>query len=603
MAGNSCRPCAAFGRPAARPGWHGRCSDAASPFPASRRAVPQGQAMLATPSLAIGPAAAAPGAVLLGAGTPPPTPGEADGPGFAALVQRAVAGWGVAPAVAPGNPTAAADEPTAQPEMAARPSCLAMLLDSPDPAFTPAQRAAKAKPATEEAAPTDPLEDAAGPDATATCQAEWPALPSLPPQAAPPPMPVVPLERLAEAGGPAPPSLPVPAPAAPGLAPREAGAAPAPETPLAAHAAEFPLVTAAAKPPLAVPVAESPRSPPATEPRPSAATAEPPLAGPASMPIDPAAPASAGQKPATASRLDEPVAPPPPPVTTAATQPEAARRFAALALPAGVVPMLRATARPDEEAAAPEPPAQGPRAAMEAPAIPGTAPQSKTPKVQPGLPESPAENLAQPVATASPAIFPPTVQARPAAPAPAVRGPESALAIARPITEPFAPPPAPAAAAAPSEPAHVAPPSPTRQVLPLTIAMLISPGTAPTLSVTLEPGEMGRLEIRVGRDAEGTTLRLIAERPETAALMQRDGRELQQGLAQSGIRLDASAIRFETAAPGGQGVGQGAGQGAGQGSGQGAGNPRDRAPGREPRRSPGRMDEADVPLSLLDMRI
>jgi len=81
----------------------------------------------------------------------------------------------------------------------------------------------------------------------------------------------------------------------------------------------------------------------------------------------------------------------------------------------------------------------------------------------------------------------------------------------------------------------------------MAMAMLLSPGATPTLSVTLEPAELGRLEIRVGREAGGASLRLIAERPETLSLLVRDQRDLQQGLAQSGITLNADGIRFEMA--------------------------------------------------------
>ena len=94
---------------------------------------------------------------------------------------------------------------------------------------------------------------------------------------------------------------------------------------------------------------------------------------------------------------------------------------------------------------------------------------------------------------------------------------------------------------------RAAPMPPARQVMPMAMAMLLSPGATPTLSVTLDPAELGRLEIRVGREAGGASLRLITERPETLSLLVRDQRDLQQGLAQSGITLTADGIRFEMA--------------------------------------------------------
>jgi flagellar hook-length control protein FliK len=100
---------------------------------------------------------------------------------------------------------------------------------------------------------------------------------------------------------------------------------------------------------------------------------------------------------------------------------------------------------------------------------------------------------------------------------------------------------------APRDAPRAAPMPPARQVMPMAMAMLLSPGATPTLSVTLDPAELGRLEIRVGREAGGASLRLIAERPETLSLLVRDQRDLQQGLAQSGITLNADGIRFEMA--------------------------------------------------------
>lgn len=129
---------------------------------------------------------------------------------------------------------------------------------------------------------------------------------------------------------------------------------------------------------------------------------------------------------------------------------------------------------------------------------------------------------------------------------------------------------------------------PARQVLPIAIAMLVSPGGNNTLSVTLEPLELGRLEIRVGRDADGASLRLIAERPETLSLLARDQRDLQQGLAQSGISLNAEGIRFEMAGQGGQPRQEQQPR------------PRGRQPGPE---TPAPAQPMALPASLLDMQI
>ena len=252
-----------------------------------------------------------------------------------------------------------------------------------------------------------------------------------------------------------------------------------------------------------------------------------------------------------------------------------------LALPPGIVPRL-VSAKASLQLAADIPQAMADRARPSL-ASPGVGPPADTAiaEAAPAAWIDPA-----PRALALPAIATNVAKSQASQPAEGL-SPASAASLeaAAPLSTT-----APAfAAPLASEPVHIAPPSPTRQLLPITIAMLISAGTTPTLTVTLEPGEMGQVEIRVGRDADGTTLRLIAERPETAALMQRDGRELQQGLAQSGIRLAADAISFET---------------AGGGSGQPGDRPppRDRGPGRAGP-GPATMADPSGPLSLLDLRI
>jgi flagellar hook-length control protein FliK len=132
---------------------------------------------------------------------------------------------------------------------------------------------------------------------------------------------------------------------------------------------------------------------------------------------------------------------------------------------------------------------------------------------------------------------------------------------------------------------------PSRQVLPMAVALLVSPGASPTLSVTLEPAELGRLQIRVSRDSSGASLRLIAERPETLTLLARDQRELQQGLTQSGIALNVDGISFEMAGDGGQP----------RQDPQPA--PRGRPPLREAAGAAPPADTAGAVSSLLDMRV
>ena len=127
-------------------------------------------------------------------------------------------------------------------------------------------------------------------------------------------------------------------------------------------------------------------------------------------------------------------------------------------------------------------------------------------------------------------------------------------------------PPAPAAppATAPvmplTEPPRAAPPAPpARQIAPLTTALASGTrdGESATISVSLDPGELGRVEISVERNGGQTAIRVIVERAETLALLQRDQRELGQSLTQAGVDESGRSISFSLS---GQGGGQRQGQ-------------------------------------------
>jgi flagellar hook-length control protein FliK len=63
-----------------------------------------------------------------------------------------------------------------------------------------------------------------------------------------------------------------------------------------------------------------------------------------------------------------------------------------------------------------------------------------------------------------------------------------------------------------------------RQVAPFAVALALGPDARVTL--TLEPAELGQVEVSIERQGEAAAVRVVAERPETLALLQRDGREL-----------------------------------------------------------------------------
>ncbi len=108
-------------------------------------------------------------------------------------------------------------------------------------------------------------------------------------------------------------------------------------------------------------------------------------------------------------------------------------------------------------------------------------------------------------------------------------------------------PPPPAAASAPRPP----PLPPARQVAPIAIALALGAGGAARLTVALEPEELGRVEIRVERagaaEGDAATVRVVAERPETLALLQRDARQLDRALQSAGIPVAEGAMQFSLA--------------------------------------------------------
>lgn len=96
------------------------------------------------------------------------------------------------------------------------------------------------------------------------------------------------------------------------------------------------------------------------------------------------------------------------------------------------------------------------------------------------------------------------------------------------------------------------PASPTRQIAPIAIALAFTPGVAGGFNLTLDPVELGRVEIRVQREGESHSVQVVAERPETLALLQRDRLELDRSLADAGLRVDSQGIDFSLASSGGQ---------------------------------------------------
>jgi Meckel syndrome type 1 protein len=135
----------------------------------------------------------------------------------------------------------------------------------------------------------------------------------------------------------------------------------------------------------------------------------------------------------------------------------------------------------------------------------------------------------------------PTIRILPAEP-PAAASPRPDLPPPVPPADTTAAPPPPSPEAAPP-PRPAAPiPIPARQVAPFAVALALGPDARVTL--TLEPAELGQVEVSIERQGEAASVRVVAERPETLALLQRDGRELERALNAAGLGGRETSLSF-----------------------------------------------------------
>ncbi|WP_165943500.1 flagellar hook-length control protein FliK [Roseicella aquatilis] len=142
--------------------------------------------------------------------------------------------------------------------------------------------------------------------------------------------------------------------------------------------------------------------------------------------------------------------------------------------------------------------------------------------------------------------------------------------------------------------------------MPGLVTMGVQPaaGGAPArLSVALRPLELGRLDIAVerGRDG-GARIHVLAERPETLALLQRDAAILvaaleQAGLGGTGGTLDLGLARQESGQSGGAAAG-GEGQGGQAPAGRGQGQDKRGRPASPPQHSGSRSLRGLLDIAL-----
>jgi hypothetical protein len=108
--------------------------------------------------------------------------------------------------------------------------------------------------------------------------------------------------------------------------------------------------------------------------------------------------------------------------------------------------------------------------------------------------------------------------------------------------------------------ARPAPATPAQQLMPVLVTLAAgTAGSSGAVTVTLDPLELGRVEIsvRTERDAKAR-VHVMAERPETLLLLLRDQASLDRALAQAGVGAEGRTIAFDLAAGDGRGQGDAA---------------------------------------------
>jgi flagellar hook-length control protein FliK len=92
--------------------------------------------------------------------------------------------------------------------------------------------------------------------------------------------------------------------------------------------------------------------------------------------------------------------------------------------------------------------------------------------------------------------------------------------------------------------------APVDQVAPALVGVLKATDGTQSVTVRLQPAELGQVTIRVDRTSEGMAhISITADRPETLQLLQRDEPRLQQTLDQAGVPSSGRSVTFQTTPP------------------------------------------------------
>jgi flagellar hook-length control protein FliK len=91
----------------------------------------------------------------------------------------------------------------------------------------------------------------------------------------------------------------------------------------------------------------------------------------------------------------------------------------------------------------------------------------------------------------------------------------------------------------------------------IAIARHVATGGGEALTIRLDPGEMGRIEVRLTLDEHGTLRAVMAaDNPASLDMLRRDSADLSRALSDAGVRADAQSLRFDTRSHGGGQNGQ-----------------------------------------------
>jgi flagellar hook-length control protein FliK len=121
--------------------------------------------------------------------------------------------------------------------------------------------------------------------------------------------------------------------------------------------------------------------------------------------------------------------------------------------------------------------------------------------------------------------------------------------------------------AAPSQ-AHSA--TPAQQIAPILLTLAKTADGSQQMTVRLQPGDLGMVQVRIARAASGTTqIEITADNPSTLLVLQRDQPQLHRTLDEAGIPAAGRSVSFHAAAAAQAGASSnGSGSSAGHGNSQ-----------------------------------